>query len=273
MDIPIPRYAIGDTVWTAGIETESAKFPCPDCLGTGKWEITTPAGTKAEMSCLRCGSWSSTDLPDLTYVTASPVVREHRISGVTIDLKDGVEYRTGTATLRESGAYSAPIYASKESAMAAARILAVAKNAAIQATPQVMEKKNFSLSTLTDARFNQFKNHIWTSFYRYRRLRENLTEMLGETPELNAKGWREAISEAVAWEDHPIHTSATPIEKLVKAVERLIADPQPAPGSDVQVELIEAVALAYAEIPVFTRRVLLGEKPTEKEFLDGQAQE
>lgn len=262
MDIPTPRFAIGATVYTAGIETEQRAFPCPDCLGTRKWEITTPAGTKAEMGCMRCGEWISTGLPDLKYVVAAPKVHTHQISGVTVKLGQPVEYATAAHyVLREAQPPGSSwseliIHETHEAALAEAEAKATIKNLEIQTSPGVMEKKHFSLSTLPDARFDQFKNDVWSAFYRYRHLREQLDGLLKD--KLSLKDLNEALREAIDWEDHPVHSSATPIERLVKAAEAILT----------ATDLFDVTPLrdAYNAIPVFTRRVLLGEQPSEEEF-------
>jgi hypothetical protein len=65
-NIPTPRYAIGDTVFVGNTEQRRTKHACPDCLGTGKWEVTTPAGGKFSAVCLRCSGYSRpADLPPL----------------------------------------------------------------------------------------------------------------------------------------------------------------------------------------------------------------
>ena len=67
MALPAPKFAVGDTVFTADIERIAEKLPCPDCHATGKWDIKSPAGEVFTIDCPRCSSGhiSMSDLPKL----------------------------------------------------------------------------------------------------------------------------------------------------------------------------------------------------------------
>lgn len=52
--VPEPRYTIGSKVWCARVEWGTDPLPCPDCLGTGRWSVRSPAGAEAEVNCPRC---------------------------------------------------------------------------------------------------------------------------------------------------------------------------------------------------------------------------
>lgn len=113
-------------------------------------------------------------------------------------------------------------YASEAEALEAAKLQAEAQNAKIVATPAVTEAKRVGALTIVDARFDQFKNGLWDSFYAARRFVGSVRDVL-EQEDLSADGLREEIEEALKWEAGP-YTKPTPIEALARAVEADIAD-------------------------------------------------
>lgn len=52
--VPVPRYSIGATVFSASVKFEAEKFSCPDCLRTGRWNVRSPVGLEAMVECPRC---------------------------------------------------------------------------------------------------------------------------------------------------------------------------------------------------------------------------
>lgn len=53
-DFPTPRYRLGQPVFAASFTTKEESAPCPDCLGTRRWPVTTPGGTALEVECPAC---------------------------------------------------------------------------------------------------------------------------------------------------------------------------------------------------------------------------
>jgi hypothetical protein len=89
-NLPMPRYKHGDIVWTYHINSTKALHECPDCLGTKKWEATSPAGEKHTVSCPRCESMSYLDrsIPPLTYTKSVVEVRRLTVGSIQVDTKE-----------------------------------------------------------------------------------------------------------------------------------------------------------------------------------------
>ncbi len=52
--IPQPKHQIGDKVYYANGYYGKTSIKCPDCLGTVKWEVTTPRGEQFDIPCSTC---------------------------------------------------------------------------------------------------------------------------------------------------------------------------------------------------------------------------
>lgn len=84
MNIPAPRFAIGDTVYWPDVVQETAVIPCPDCNGTRKWEAVSPIGERFPMPCPRC----STTQAELRTYKFTGTVRALTIGSVRLDTSD-----------------------------------------------------------------------------------------------------------------------------------------------------------------------------------------
>lgn len=70
------KFGIGDVVWNANTTTETFSHPCPDCLGSRKWETRSPAGGVFETPCIRCSAnYQSNHRLNLKYSQWTPYVR------------------------------------------------------------------------------------------------------------------------------------------------------------------------------------------------------
>lgn len=85
-DLPEIKYSIGQTVYRAGTVVEKRAHKCPDCLGSGKWQATSPAGHEYEVPCPRCRtSYRSNGVLSLEYVWHIPFVTRLTIGSVRLD--------------------------------------------------------------------------------------------------------------------------------------------------------------------------------------------
>lgn len=182
-DIPAPKYRIGQTVFYGTTYSATGQHPCPDCLGTGKWKVTTPAGSEMTTGCLRCGSYSSSDIPSLKYQTWKGSVQELTIGSVQIDTAAGGDHwhkEPIRYMCRETGIGSGSVYdesklfATAEEAQAVADAQAAAAALKEAGTPKRLEMERVSHLRIEDANTDAFKNGLWQSWYRYRDLREKL---------------------------------------------------------------------------------------------------
>ena len=184
-DIPTPKFRIGQQVFHPSTYGATGQYPCPDCLGSGKWKVTTPAGSEMATGCQRCGSYSSSDIPSLKYRTWKGSVQSLTIGSVQINTaageshwqRDPVQYMC-----RETGIGSGTIYderklfETEEEAQQIANAQAAEANSKESATPKRLEMERVSHLHLEAAHLDAFKNGLWQSWYRYRDLREKLEE-------------------------------------------------------------------------------------------------
>lgn len=128
MDIPAPKYKIGDAVWLAGTATEKRSHPCPDCLGKTTWHVRSPAGGVYEAPCPRCsGIYQSNADLDLGYLVHFPYVRLLTVGSVRVDTGDEnpVSYMCVETGVGGGSVYlESDLFASKAQAESAAEIKA-----------------------------------------------------------------------------------------------------------------------------------------------------
>ena len=140
--IPTPKYEIGQTVYRAHVTRERVNHDCPDCLGSGRWSCTSPAGATMEMSCPRCSvTHYGNDTLGLSYVKAQCYVVTLTVGSVQIDTasKEVVRYMC-----RETGVGSGSVYDESDLHMTAeaaeqdGAMKAADWQAALDATPEAM---------------------------------------------------------------------------------------------------------------------------------------
>ncbi len=82
-----PKYAIGDSVYGAHAAWLPDKVACPDCLGSAKWSVTTPAGETFEVRCHTCNEgWESSG--KVRVYDWRPTVQALTIGSVRMDTND-----------------------------------------------------------------------------------------------------------------------------------------------------------------------------------------
>ena len=85
MSFPTPKYALGDKVWTANISMKKVDSPCPDCMGSKKWEATSPAGESFAFDCPTC---ARTHDYTLRHQVPEFAIRQLTIGSVQINTTD-----------------------------------------------------------------------------------------------------------------------------------------------------------------------------------------
>ncbi|MDI3563525.1 hypothetical protein [Bradyrhizobium sp. Arg816] len=143
------KFSIGETVYHAGTTTEKRRRPCPDCLGSKKWETTSPAGTKYTFDCPRCAAQyqSERDLA-LDYAQFAPCVSPLTIGSIQYNTAKGSYDEGARYMCRETGIGSGSVYsetdlfASEAEALEAAKAKADVQNVE---TPWVVVQYNKSL--------------------------------------------------------------------------------------------------------------------------------
>lgn len=226
LDFAPPKYRLGQRVFHASEVSSAAKHPCPDCLGTQAWKIVTPAGMELEASCQRCGSYTSNDIPSLTYQTWVASVRPLTIGSVRIDTAAGrhgwndepISYMcVETGVGGGSVYYQGTLFATEEEAQVAAEAKALARRITAEETPKRLEGKRFAHLVFKDAHFEVCRSAIWGAWYCYRRFREEIEEFLADES-LSGSELRESIEGAHKWEVS--HRDIPSFEELVAAASK-----------------------------------------------------
>jgi hypothetical protein len=186
-DLPTPKFKVGDRVWIAGTNSVEKQLPCPDCLGSKKWSITSPAGAELELACPRCSNtYRSSDIPSLRYREHVGYASAMTIGSIRIDTAPSLSWgdepvnymcnETGIGSgsiYRESG-----LFASEEEAQQKARIDAAALNEKSEVKPNHLEKVRLSNVEFEAAHLKTHNSSLWDAWYSYRALREDVEGVL-----------------------------------------------------------------------------------------------
>ena len=133
MKTPTPKFSVGDTVFVSGYDSRREESQtCPDCLGSGRWLLTTPAGEEIDVRCLtcECGYSSSGRIAKYSVV---PRVQEGTVGSVRIDTADE---RPVAYMLIETGVGSGTVYFEEN-------VFASRDEATAQATRMAKEQQDY----------------------------------------------------------------------------------------------------------------------------------
>lgn len=202
LDFPLPKYRKGATVWNGHVNQRRKDFPCPDCLGTKRWKVMTPAGSELEAECQRCNSsYGQRNIPSLTSFEYVATAQSLTIGSVEINTNSSYGEHPVRYMCVETGIgsgsvyYENRLYETEEMALAAAKLDAQARNAEKAAEPERIEQMTFSYLTIADAKLKAADDAIWSSWYRYRNLREDIEGLIDDkTPSTYAE-----LCDAIRW--------------------------------------------------------------------------
>lgn len=132
------KYSMGDVVYLAGTTTEHRQRPCPDCLGSRKWEARSPAGGEFTFACPRCSTrYSDKDELSLAYMAHAPLVTRLTIGSIQVNTAPG-SWDTGARYMaNETGVGSGSVYkeddlfASEEDALTSAKARALSADQSV----------------------------------------------------------------------------------------------------------------------------------------------
>ena len=191
MTLPTPKYNIGDKVWLAYIESTMARHPCPDCLGTHKWAVKTPAGVDLTCECPRCSSYpprtvAGKEVSPLTYRKWEGHVRELTIGSVRIDTNDDnpVQYMCVQTGVGSGNIwYESKLFEFQCEAEDEAKRLEDAENVVIRATPEAMRALGDSHLNITSALRQADWQSVYDAWAYARWYREAIDEVVGSEKE------------------------------------------------------------------------------------------
>jgi hypothetical protein len=169
-------YQLDQPVWHASTTQSTEHVPCPDCMLTGRWKITTPAGDEWEHDCLRCSG--SGKLP---IQSASPVVKQLTIGQVrTVQNMDGTKHEY---MCKETGIGGGSVYrhdqlfATEEEATAVAALLANERREELRDLPWLKERITLSEYQLKDAKVKEADDRAYEAEHLYEQLLRHVLEL------------------------------------------------------------------------------------------------
>lgn len=223
-DLPVPKYRIGQTLYYAYTTRTTATMECPDCKGTKVWLVKT-ASDVLETPCQRCcGGYMSRGHQDklsLTYTVHEP--RANRFVPDNVEAKTKGHFDAGPSVMywsNNGGRNEADLFADESSALAKATGMAAALNEKEGKIQERLEQRHIGTLKLDEAMYDEFKNGLWKSWYRFRSLLEKISETIegvdDETP-LTPQHLKD-LDEAIKWEVQYYAPKPHPMDDLVKAV-------------------------------------------------------
>jgi hypothetical protein len=235
-DLPTPKYRIGQTVWFAATRSTTATLPCPDCLGKKVWKVEMPSGATLETPCQRCqGGYLSSGRQDdclrLDYQAYEAAPGSFIIENVEARTKghfagEGPEI---TYWSNNGGRKEDALFATEEEARARSQVMADEANAKIVQEPAVLEQRHIGTLKIDEALYNEFKNGLWSSWYRYRSLLDRMTEVLDgiDDDKPLTKGQIKQLDEAIRFEANYYAKQPHPMDDLIKAAHVLLDESVP----------------------------------------------
>lgn len=207
--LPTPKFSIGDVVYWPTTETTKEPMPCPDCLGTRRWKVITPAGTEMEAECQRCSRFGSiADLPRPERLVSKPSVRRLTIGKITASThasygdRDRVEYMCSETGIGSGSIYQeSQLFSTEAEAMAAATAEADKRTAEYASVPKAMSERKLENLTIKDADLEATQSSRWNAWYAYRRLKEGIEEAVNDEGGISASERIDTLSEALDWEN------------------------------------------------------------------------
>ena len=108
-DLPIPKYKIGDKIFSASRLRQCKKVQCPDCLGRKIWSVTAPSGETWETACGTCERGYMGSLGEVDRWEVDDHIEQLTIGSVQIDTANTPE-ETVRYMCRETGIGSGSVY-------------------------------------------------------------------------------------------------------------------------------------------------------------------
>lgn len=100
INFPWPKFSVGQTVYYTSSERIRENADCPDCLGSKKWMVTTPAGQSFDVRCVRCIP-NAYSIPTYQITRFKPRVHDFEIDEIIISTSGKITYRKKHSEMAE----------------------------------------------------------------------------------------------------------------------------------------------------------------------------
>lgn len=244
-DFPLPKYRTGQTVYCVSVTHERETLPCPDCLGTRRWKVVTPAGAELTADCLRCGTYSEIrGVPSLHRNVWKPAVRRLTIGSLQIQTgrhhSEPISYMAVETGIGSGSVYSeSQLHPDEAAALSAAGAKAAAENAKLDALPGRLDQYNFSRLQISDAAIRASGDAVWNAWYRLNSLVDTIKEALDDEG-ITPSDFRDQVSTEIEF-DREYRADRDPFDKLLLAAHHAT-----------QTTDLPGLTAALAELPPFS---------------------
>ena len=180
-DLPVPKYAIGQTVFFATTMPSSEDHECPDCLGTGRWDLKAPSGYESHLNCPRCQGQRRLKLHSVQAHVPKITIASVRIDTAPRDRNDPrdepVTYMTTTSgsgtVYRESR-----LFVDEADARKTAELLALKARQRLDESNSDRDRdRAFFHLSMSDAAVKKAEDAKYKAESRLRRLLERICEL------------------------------------------------------------------------------------------------
>lgn len=180
-ELPTPKWKVGDTVFTVETRDGQETAQCPDCLGTGTWEVRSRAGFETTAQCPRCNGAGKLGLRSRVALVRQLTVGSLRVSTVAYHDDEHVEYMCD-----ETGVGSGSIWresrlrATREEATEAAEFAAAIERDGLDKGLPGEERRQIRYLNkyqMRDAELKSSDHRAWSAEYDYNRLMEKIASL------------------------------------------------------------------------------------------------
>ncbi|RUP17454.1 hypothetical protein [Methylobacterium sp.] len=226
VDFPLPKFRAGQTVYRASVSHETEMLPCPDCLGTRKWKVLTPAGAELSTDCIRCCSRGNIrGVPSLSWAIWMPQVRSLTIGALEICAgygdRDAVRYMAIETGIGSGSVYQEhELHADEASARAAAAAEAEARNSTLDAKPARIEQHHFFGLQITDAAIRAASDAVYNGWRRLNFLIDDIRQQI-DAADLPPADLKEEIARLIEF-DREYRADRDPFDKLLAAARHAV---------------------------------------------------
>lgn len=147
-DSKIPRFNIGDIVWTAGYTTTERYVECPHCAGTGRIRVIFADDVEASIDCQNCAHGYDDPSGRVRVYDPHAFAQRSVVSGFTIS-ENGIEWRLDSYRICEDE----NVFATEEEALARAQVLSA--DAAKRSEEAVYQKERNTRSWAWNASYHR----------------------------------------------------------------------------------------------------------------------
>lgn len=244
---PTPKFSFGQRVFAATTVTTQKSYPCPDCFGSKKWTLVSPAGQHHTTTCPRCsgGSMFPSHLKvvPLKYTSHEPKIIPLTIGSISFRVYDkpvSVEYMCLETGIGSGTVYrDDTLFETAEEAEISAFILASERNSKSDQTPEHLEIQEFQYLTIQESWLDLAWHLQYDSWARARAFQELIEEFLADESGLREK--YDAFVENYEWrvKYERDHGNQSYFAKILPLAEKFFVDGDTQPAEKIKELLIE----------------------------------